>query len=306
MYKSPKIPVIPVPGNKKEPESFFKLFRLKNSPEDDEGLPYANFNTNVPHRHNFYEILIFDSASGIHEIDFVSHSLKNRNIHFISPGQVHFLSATKESHGYILAFSDAFFSQYEYNKPGIIQYPFFQSIKKSVMQLSKPQYKLVSGIIPFIIREYKEPSNSEILHTYLKALLLELQRIYEFNFKNVNNTIMEDRIFRGFLQVLEKDYKSKKPVSHYASILSIQTNALNKVVRKVTGKTAGELILERIILEAKRLLHHSSLSQKEIAYQLNFDDPSYFSRIFKHKTSLSPSQFRKHVANKYKKENESR
>jgi len=300
MSKTSDIPIINVPGNEKEPERFFKLYRLKNTPADEEGLSYARFKTNVPHRHHFYEILIFDQASGMHEIDFISYPVKSRNIHFISPGQVHYLSVTNDSHGYILAFSDEFYTQYEYNKSGIVHYPFFQSVRKNILQLSEEQFQKASAIIPFILHEYKQQPNPEILHTYLKALMLELQRIYEFHYKDTGATIQEDRILRHFLQILEKEFKSKKPVGEYADMLTIHTGILNSAVKKITGKTTGELILERIILEAKRLLHHSSLSQKEIAYELNFEDPSYFSRIFKRKTNFSPSEFREQVGKKYK------
>ncbi len=300
MYKTSDIPVIRVPGDNIEPESFFKLYRLKNTPAGGEGLPYATFKTNTPHRHHFFEILVFDQASGTHEIDFVSHPVKSGNIHFISPGQVHYLSVTNDSHGYILAFSDEFYTQYEYKKSSAIHYPFFQTAGKNVLELSESYFKKISAIIPFMLSEYKQEQNPEILHGYLKVLMLELQRIYERYHQAADASDRETQILRDFLQILEVAFKTKKPVEEYAAMLSIHTSALNKAIRKITGKTAGELILDRTILEAKRLLHHTTLTQKEIAYELHFEDPSYFSRIFKRKTGESPSAFRNQLEKKYR------
>ncbi len=295
MYKGNDIPVIQVHGDKTGPERFFKLYGLKNTSPGEDNLPYAAFKTNQPHRHHFYEILIFEQASGNHEIDFVNYPVKSRSVHFISPGQVHYLSVTADSRGYIVAFTDAFYSFYEYNKSGVLQFPFFQSAGKNNLLLQENTFKKISGIIPFLLSEYQNEKNPQILHGYLKMLMLELQRIYVHHFNTGKGSGQEEQIFHRFLQILESTYKSKKPVSSYASALSVRAGTLNKAVRRISGKSAGALILERLILEAKRLLHHSTRTQKEIAYELNFEDPSYFSRIFKRKTGYSPSEFRKQM-----------
>ncbi|MBL4658385.1 MAG: helix-turn-helix domain-containing protein [Flavobacteriales bacterium] len=88
-------------------------------------------------------------------------------------------------------------------------------------------------------------------------------------------------------------------VKEYADLLSTTSEHLNGETKKVRGKTASDLISDRIILEAKRLLMYSEFSNKEIAYFLNYEDPSYFSRFFKNKIGISPSEFRDNLQKKY-------
>jgi AraC-like DNA-binding protein len=70
-------------------------------------------------------------------------------------------------------------------------------------------------------------------------------------------------------------------------------------VKTITGENASEFIIKRIILEAKRLLIYTDLSNKEISFAINYDDPSYFSRLFRKKVGASPSEFRVQMKQKY-------
>ena len=96
-----------------------------------------------------------------------------------------------------------------------------------------------------------------------------------------------------FKVLLEKNFRSLHLVKEHAKILSVTSDSLNEATKKGLGKNASDLITDRIILEAKRLLSHSALDNKQIAYYLNYEDPSYFSRYFKNQLGLSPSDFRK-------------
>ena len=81
--------------------------------------------------------------------------------------------------------------------------------------------------------------------------------------------------------------------SDFAQQLNIHVNHLNRSVKEVTGKTTGEVIAERFLLEAKRLLQHSPLSISEISYALGFSEPTRFNAFFKRHTNLAPTAFRK-------------
>jgi AraC-like DNA-binding protein len=97
----------------------------------------------------------------------------------------------------------------------------------------------------------------------------------------------------NFQQLIEQHFRELKSPSQYADQLHITANYLNSLCKKRAGKSAGELIRQRILLESKRLLAHTDLSVSEVAFQLQFEDNSYFGRFFRKYTGMSPGAFRK-------------
>jgi len=91
---------------------------------------------------------------------------------------------------------------------------------------------------------------------------------------------------------LEKRFKKYRSINRYASELSIPVNRLNKASFQTIGKSPKQLIDERILLEAKRLLAHSTLSIKEIAFELGFDEPTNFIKYFRKHNHITPAEFR--------------
>ena len=97
--------------------------------------------------------------------------------------------------------------------------------------------------------------------------------------------------YSEFRKLLFREFKTIKKVKDYAERLNITEKSLNEMVKAQTGKSTSQVIYNQIILEAKRLLQ-TGMSSKEISYDLNFEDPSHFSKFFKSKTGYSPSEFR--------------
>ena len=100
---------------------------------------------------------------------------------------------------------------------------------------------------------------------------------------------------RQFRDLVNVHFKSQKPLSFYARELGITTTHLNNLCREVTKKSALEIVHERIMLEAKRRLIYATVSVSEMAYDLGFNDPGYFSRFFKRNAGISPYAYRKNV-----------
>jgi AraC-like DNA-binding protein len=127
--------------------------------------------------------------------------------------------------------------------------------------------------------------------------LLQLFLIYCHYNLNFNSVQLDEEnasvcILRDFKLLIEEKYQEWHKVQDYASEIHISAKHLSQTVKNFTGKTAKTLIQDRLILEAKRLLLHSSLTIKEIAYQIGFNEPLHFSGFFKKKVNISPSEFK--------------
>jgi AraC family transcriptional regulator, transcriptional activator of pobA len=100
-------------------------------------------------------------------------------------------------------------------------------------------------------------------------------------------------LVRSFRQLIDKRFRELKLPREYASLLHITPNHLNAACQDLVGKTAGDLIRDRVILEAKRLLINADLSITGIAYELNFGDGSYFTKFFRKHAGVTPEEFRR-------------
>lgn len=139
-----------------------------------------------------------------------------------------------------------------------------------------------------------ESSHEEMLRTYLKQLLIKSTRLWKK--QHLNSMIMQQNsdleFFRRFTLLVEKYYKEKHSVADYADLLLMAAKTLTHKFKRLNLPQPNEVIKNRLMLEAKRLLVHTTLSAKEIAYDLGYEDPAYFSRLFQVKTGESPSGFR--------------
>ena len=93
--------------------------------------------------------------------------------------------------------------------------------------------------------------------------------------------------------MVNESYKSEHSISYYADQLHITPDQLNRIIKSTIGKTSKEYIQSRLITEAKRLLYFSNLSNKEIAFELGFNEPANFSAFFKKCSGFSPLNFKK-------------
>lgn len=134
----------------------------------------------------------------------------------------------------------------------------------------------------------------EMLRILLKKLIIIGTRIWKKKHEIVTVEAREDIEFlRKFSQLVELHYKKLHTVADYANILAISPKILHKRLTKNGQASPNDLIKERIILEAKRLLAHTTLSVKEIGYSLGYEDPAYFVRLFMNQSGTSPVEFRK-------------
>jgi AraC family transcriptional activator of pobA len=272
------------------------------SSDDNSSIPFkyislelkTEYDTAIPHRHNYYEMFVFTKGGGTHEIDFHKYEIKDYSIHFVSPGQVHHVERSLGSFGYVLLFSREFFAMNTENKSLLFDLPFLNNNGPApILNLTEAEFSLFVPVLSTIESECnsKARHKEEILRSYLNIILLNSNRL--FNEKNPNaNIVGSSTLYRDFRILLERNFTQKHKVMEYAELLNSTEKTINDNIKKLTGKTASEHIFDRIILEAKRLLKHSELSTKEIAFFLNYNDPAHFSKFFKTQTGFSPTEYR--------------
>ena len=283
----------------------FNLYKKLNSPVHFEfhrlEESYNVYDASHAHRHNYYEILFFEKSGGEHEIDFTSYPIRKNSAHFISPEQVHRLRRKKNVTGYVLSFTEEFFLN-DFLQSGFIhKLPFFNAHDAlPALSFTTAQWKEFSTFLQQLNTELKEASNDkfEIIAVLLTAFLMKCRRWYEST-QNSDKPSTHSVLTERFKQLVEKSFSSKKLVADYAAMLNVTAGHLSETVRRDTGKSAGEYLSGRIVLEAKRQLYHSSLSVKEIASALNFEDPSHFSKFFRTKAGMTPEQFRNKTREMY-------
>jgi AraC family transcriptional activator of pobA len=153
----------------------------------------------------------------------------------------------------------------------------------------------IASNIAALTREFsgRSPGRLGALEAYLMLILIALHRLQGSAHSHLRHE--SERALQHamrFRQLVDQEFRSHKPIDVYAGRLGLTSTHLNRICRKHLGETALGVIHQRIVLEAKRYLTFTTLSAKEIALALNFEDPAYFNRFFKQKTGLSPISFR--------------
>jgi AraC family transcriptional regulator, transcriptional activator of pobA len=144
-----------------------------------------------------------------------------------------------------------------------------------------------------LTREYQQDATGKksMFAWLLFALLIKLGRRVEENHPPLSEDLHSER-FRKLNLLIEQHYRQHLPVEQYADWLKTTPASLSRTCKQVSDKNITDLLYDRLILEAQRMLIYSSVPVSLIAYDLGFTDPAYFSRFFRRRVSLSPTVFR--------------
>jgi len=255
-----------------------------------------HFQVMYPHRHDFFEVLYLLKGSGFHVIDSNKYEIKPPCVFFLSPGQAHKLELSNDIEGYIFLFTAEFYLINHTNQNRLLEFPFFYRIKQTNPPLILRNYNditfLESLFVKGISEVKKENSYSlELLRSLLDLILVSCSTLYEVD-ESILTKGKGHILVKRFFQLIEENYQNNLSVNEYADLLVITPNHLTQTVRQLTGKASNGIIREKQILEIKRLLVHTNMGVSEIANYLNFADQSYFTKIFKRATGLTPLQYR--------------
>lgn len=243
------------------------------------------------HRHDFYFLLLVEKGSGEHQIDFVTYDVADYSIFYLEPGQVHKLFLRKKTKGYIISIDKKFYLQIDNSV--ITAFHSLSSI--NYFSFTEQKYNGVKNILSQISDtiEQKDAFHFDALRLLFGLLFIRLTK-QNFNVSIISNSLSNHQnILKSFEIMVNTNYRDHREIKYYIENLKLTSYQLNAATKKLLGKSPSEIIVERVILEAKRLLMATSNQVKEIAYDLGFEDSSYFIRFFKKNTGTTPDEFRK-------------
>lgn len=229
------------------------------------------------------------------QVDLHHYLVKQPSLFFVSPNQHMHISQGSET-GYFIFYNRDFYCIQIHDNEVACDGLLFNNIQNvPLVSLDNIEVPSFTELFRQIIYEFgiQDTALEEMIRTYLKQLFIKAVRLWKkqnLNLELIHNSDLE--FFRKFTMLVEDNYKTKHNVSDYAELLFVAPKTITHKFKRLNLPQPNDVIKNRIILEAKRLLVHTSLTAKEIGYMLGYDDPAYFNRLFVQKTSETTSGFR--------------
>jgi AraC-like DNA-binding protein len=295
LNNSPGIDTLPLMLEGKQADFVFKRMRDIHPGKKDKD--------HKPHRHEFYSIIWVTSGKGTHQVDFKTYPALPGTVFFISPEQVHQLNMDGRHDGAVLLFTTNFLEQFSTGTNWLRQSGFFfRCDDVTPLLLNQSTESQLKDCIKQIELEFQQKQDGylDVIGALLKIFLLQCQRQ-----SNEQAPIHTERhrsasaLVKKFKNLLDEKYAQWHMVSNYAAGMNITPNYLNEILNAETGRNAKDMILSRIMLEAKRYAIHSEISVKELAFKLGFEDPAHFSKLFKQMENQGFTEFRTLIRKKY-------
>ncbi len=246
-------------------------------------------------RKNQYSIILLQGVRFNLKVDFSEYLLDENHVVCLAPYQLFMIRSEEACSGYMLNFNINFFCTYCHQNELEIErilfgnfygFPFFKLLEKAFF----------INLIDQMTTELKRDSIAqlEVLVTFLKVFLIESVRQKKIFDKEPDRKLVgiQAEILQKLLNAIEHNYTKLHAPRDYANLLLVSSRTLNGIAKKYLNQTLTDLIINRIIIAAKRELYLTSKPIKQIAANLGYDDEFYFSRLFKKKVGVSPIMYR--------------
>lgn len=252
--------------------------------------------TNTSHRSDHYTIFYMEEGTGDYWVDFNAFQINGAGIFFLSPGQVLTVEAESMKKGFEISFDREFYCVETHGKEIACNGVLFNNMHRATfIPLDINELGIFQQLIQQMINELEKPGQAhrDMLDAYLRMFLIEALRRNDNKAKpSTDERDDPNRLVGEFIALVDKHFHKVHAVADYAEMLHVSPKSIAKRLNATGYKTPTEIIRDRIVLEAKRDLRFTQKSVKEIAFDLGFDDPAYFTRYFKKSANESPQAYR--------------
>lgn len=267
-----------IPLNRLEGDQFIEIFRLEQA---DDAI-FGNYQ-----RYDFHQVIWFKKAGGnpAYSLDFKEYTIADNQVVVVFPGQIDILD-TEGKEGYLFAIHNENFFHINQH----IQSYYLNGYASNVfITLDDSTSFILNRLMELILQEYQEENRIVLMESYMQAFLFHVSSLYEFSdtFKNKPDTAVSE-----LMKLVDDNFMVERDTDFYATQLGLSNKKVNELSVKGTGKTIKQHLQERLLLEIKKEIRLGAKSLKEIAFELGFSEPAYFTRFFKQQTGMTPSEFK--------------
>jgi AraC family transcriptional regulator, transcriptional activator of pobA len=253
---------------------------------------------NRPHYHDFYSVVLIRDGHGSFSICNTAYEIKPNSMFLVAPNQVHSFEGIKCADGLIFFFCQDYYVE-EFSFIRLLNV--FSNSAGTDNSAKGPLYLLSDGsknrlvrIIASIKNEYEDSALSgnaaTVIRSLLNILMLKLAELYDIT--GENNRQSESTLIHSLSNLIESYFMQEHNVGFYASALNYSEKHLNELCNRHFKCGLKKILLDRLMQESRRLLLSSELSVSQIAFKMNYEDASYFNKVFSKNTGLTPKKFR--------------
>ena len=240
------------------------------------------------HFHDFEELVVVTEGSLEHYIDFQVEVITAPSVSYISMGKMHRVVERDDLRGWVINYQNEFIPDSKLS--------FYSNFFTSTSIPISPNDRAwrIIGLCEIIQAEYETENPDLSTIRYLTTGLISMVEAERKRNIQIESTIKSSQIttFNNFLKILEENFRRDEGVTFYADKMNMSERNLNIICKNNFQKSVSEIIETRKLIEAKNQLIHSDKTISEIGYDLGYNEKSYFTRVFRNKVSLTPTEFR--------------
>ncbi len=259
-----------------------------------EGARFGGPAVREPHRHDYHELIWIRDGRGQHSIDGATVPVRAGTVTVIGRGQVHVFEHGEGLDGAVVRFREEGLVEGGARR-GTPEWLLAGQVGRTVV-VPRSEAPRLNALIDALHAELQRPPDEhspDLQRHLLSTILLWIERWYEASRTERREADdAEVQLHRRFTRRLEEDFARHHDAAHYADALGVPPAALSRALAHVAGRATKDLIIERVMLEAARLLRFTDLAVSEVSHRIGFGDPLYFSRAFKRRHDESPQAYR--------------